>query len=64
MKEYLSLNTKIKEATIKLKNLGYVVITDDDIKFAILAEKKRIICNSANDFLKKATVLEKEKTSI
>ncbi len=37
-KEFISLPQRIKDATKKLKNAGYVVINDDDEKFAILAE--------------------------
>lgn len=58
MKEYISIPAKIKEATKKLKQIGYVVITEDDKNFAILAERKKIICNSSYEFLSIASELE------
>lgn len=50
--EYVSLPERIKTATQKLKNAGYVVVNDDDEKFAILAERKRFICKNCNEFFK------------
>lgn len=51
-KEFISLPTRIKEATLKLKNAGYVVINTNDEKFAILAERKKYLCKNHNEFLK------------
>lgn len=50
--QYVPLSIRIKEATQKLKDAGYVVFNDDDTKFAILAERKRYICKNLNDFFK------------
>jgi hypothetical protein len=50
--EYIPLSLRIKDATQKLKDAGYVVFNDDDTKFAILAEKQRHICKNVNDFFK------------
>ena len=51
-KEYIPLSLRIKEATQKLKEAGYSVINTNDDSFAILAEKKKIICNDHNEFFK------------
>lgn len=51
-KEFIPLPTRIKEATLKLKNAGYVVINTNDEKFAILAERKKYLCKNHNEFLK------------
>jgi tRNA G46 methylase TrmB len=51
-KEFIPLPARIKEATQKLKNAGYVVINTDDSKFAILAERKKYLCKDHNEFLK------------
>lgn len=51
-KEFISLPERIKEATKKLKSAGYVVINDDDEKFAILAERKKFICKDHKEFFK------------
>lgn len=51
-KEYVPLTIRIKDATVKLKNAGYVVINTNDEKFAILAERKRILCDNCNEFFK------------
>jgi hypothetical protein len=59
MKEYISISSKIKDATKSLKKIGYVVISDDDKTFAILAERKKIICNSSSEFLNIASELER-----
>jgi hypothetical protein len=48
--EYIPLRIRIKEATQKLKDAGYVVFNDDDSKFAILAERKRYICKNYTEF--------------
>ncbi len=56
-KEFISLPQRIKDATNKLKSAGYVVINDDDEKFAILAERKRFICKDHNEFFKITTQL-------
>jgi hypothetical protein len=50
--EYIPLSVRIKTATQKLKDAGYVVFNDDDTKFAILAERQRYICKNINDFFK------------
>jgi hypothetical protein len=47
---YIPMPLRIKEATKKLKNIGYVVFTEDDEKFAILAEKQKIVCNIKDFF--------------
>lgn len=57
MANFIPISFKIKDATKKLKEYGYVVITDDDERFAILAERKKIICTNVTDFLKKAAEL-------
>ena len=58
--EYRPLSIRIKEATQKLKDAGYVVFNDDDTKFAILAERKRYICKNAADFFKTTSKLTQE----
>jgi hypothetical protein len=51
-KYHIPLPTRIKDATIKLKQIGYTVINNDDENFAILAERKKFICNNTNEFFK------------
>jgi len=60
-KDYIPLSMRIKEATLKLKNAGYVVVNTDDEKFAILAERKRILCKDSNEFFKTTIELTKNK---
>lgn len=50
LKGNMPIPLRIKEATKKLKNIGYIVFTDDDEKFAILAEKQKFICNNTKEF--------------
>lgn len=61
MKNFIPLSIKIKNATKLLKENGYVVISDDDEKFAILAERKKILCNSPTDFFNKVLELTENK---
>ena len=61
--EHVPLSIRIKEATQKLKDAGYVVFNDDDTKFAILAEKKRFICKSLSDFFKTTIKLTENEKS-
>jgi hypothetical protein len=56
-KYHIPLPTRIKDATIKLKQIGYTVINNDDENFAILAERKKYICNNTNEFFKIAEQL-------
>lgn len=56
-KEYIPLSIRIKEATQKLKDAGYSVINNNDDSFAILAEKKKIICKDHNVFFKQTLKL-------
>jgi len=56
-RDFIPLSAKIKEATKKLQAAGYVVVNDDDEKFAILAERKRILCKDCNEFFKKTNEL-------
>ena len=51
-KEYIPLSIRIKEATQKLKESGYSVINTNDETFAVLAERKKIICKNHNEFFK------------
>lgn len=51
-KDYIPLAIRIKEATQKLKEAGYSVINTNDDSFAILAEKKKIICKNHIEFFK------------
>lgn len=60
-KEYIPLTTKIKDATVKLKNAGYVVINTNDETFAILAERKRILCNNCKEFFQATKELTENK---
>jgi hypothetical protein len=60
-KERKPMPLRIKEATQNLKNIGYVVFTEDNEKFAILAEKKKIICNNTKDFFSTVNNLLKNK---
>lgn len=61
-KEYVPLTSRIKDTETKLKKAGYVVINTNDEKFAILAERKKILCENHNEFFKvaKELILEKE----
>ena len=43
-KEFIPLSVRIKEAIKKLNEAGYIVFNTNDEKFAILAEKKKILC--------------------
>lgn len=58
--EYQPLSIRIKEATQKLKDAGFVVFNDDDTKFAILAERQRHICKNVTDFFKTTVKLTQE----
>ena len=58
-RDFTPLTIKIKDMIKKLKNAGYIVINTNNEKFAILAERKRIMCNNYNDFFKIATKLIK-----
>ena len=58
-KEYTPMPLRIKEATNKLKNIGYVVFTENDESFAILAEKQKIICNNTKEFFNAVEELTK-----
>jgi hypothetical protein len=58
-KEFIPLSVKIKNVTKKLKDSGYIVVNTNDEKFAILAERKKIMCNSHTEFFKAATELIK-----
>jgi len=58
-KDFTPLPIKIKDITKKLKDAGYVVVNTNDEKFAILAERKRILCGDHNEFFKKASELIK-----
>lgn len=60
-KDFIPLSIRIKESTEALKNIGYVVINTNDENFAILAERKRILCKGHIDFFKKAEKLINEK---
>lgn len=55
--EFIPISFKIKEAEKKLKAAGYVVINENDEKFAILAERQKITCNNTREFFKKALEL-------
>ena len=57
IKDIIPFSIRIKEATNKLKNAGYVVINNNDTTFAILAERKKIICKGPNEFFKITTEL-------
>lgn len=57
---YIPIPLRIKEATKKLKSAGYVVVNEDDEKFAILAERKKIICNNTKEFFNAVAELIKE----
>jgi CDP-diacylglycerol pyrophosphatase len=59
-KEFIPLATRIKDATKKLKDAGYTVISNNDDNFAILAEKKKILCKNHNEFFKVTLELTKE----
>ena len=59
-KDYVTFSKRIKDATSKLKNAGYVVINNDDESFAILAEKKKILCSTSNDFFRMVEELTKD----
>lgn len=60
-KEFIPLSIRIQEATQKLKNAGYVVVNTDDNKLAILAERKKIICDNYTDFFNTTIELTKAK---
>jgi hypothetical protein len=59
-KGYIPMPLRIKEATKKLKSIGYVVFTEDDEKFAILAEKQKIVCNNTKEFFNTVDKLTKK----
>jgi CDP-diacylglycerol pyrophosphatase len=59
-KDYIPLAIRIKEATQKLKEAGYSVINNDDKNFAILAERKKIVCKDHIEFFKNALKLTQE----
>lgn len=56
-KEYIPLSVRITEATKKLKDAGYTVFNTNDETFAILKERKKIMCKGHNDFFKQALKL-------
>lgn len=58
-KDFIPLSIKIKDVTKKLKDAGYIVVNTNDEKFAILAERKKILCDNHNDFFKAAIELIK-----
>lgn len=58
-KEFIPLSIRINEATKKLKESGYTVINNNDDNFAILAERKKILCKDHIEFLKTASELTK-----
>lgn len=49
-KDYIPLSIRIKDATQKLKEAGYTVINTNDETFAVLAERKKIMCKNHNEF--------------
>ena len=53
-------NESIEDATKKLKESGYIVVNTNDEKFAILAERKKILCKDTNEFFKNVNELTKE----
>ena len=57
IREYIPLSVRINEATKTLKNAGYTVISNNDDSFAILKERKKIICNNHNEFFKQTIKL-------
>ena len=59
-KEFIPLSARIKEATKKLKDAGYIVVNTNDEKFAILAERKKILCKDTNEFFNIVTELTKK----
>jgi len=60
MKRIIDLSNKVKQARTKLKDIGYHVFTDDFEKFAILAERKKIICKNKKEFFDKVDELTNE----
>lgn len=56
-KDFIPLTIKIKNVTKILKDAGYIVVNTNNEKFAILAERKKIMCNNYNDFFKIANEL-------
>jgi len=59
-KDFIPLSIRIKDATRKLKESGYIVVNTNDEKFAILAERKKILCKDTNEFFKNVNELTKE----
>jgi len=59
-KDFIPLSIRIKDATKKLKESGYIVVNTNDEKFAILAERKKILCKDTNEFFKNVNELTKE----
>lgn len=57
MREYIPLAIRINEAIKKLKDAGYSVISNKDDSFAILKERKKILCNNHNEFFKQTLKL-------
>lgn len=60
-KEFTPLSIRINEATKKLKDAGYVVVTTENDKLAILAERKKIICDNYTQFFDVTLELTKGK---
>ena len=60
-KEFIPLSVRIKDAILKLKDAGYIVFNTNDEKFAILAEKKKILCKDCNEFFHVTSELTKKK---
>lgn len=58
-KDFIPLSIRIKEATKKLKDSGYIVVNTNDEKFAILAERKKILCKDPTDFFRNVIELTK-----
>lgn len=61
MSNYIPLSVRINEATTKLKDAGYTVINNNDDSFAILKERKKIICKGHINFFKQTQKLTQSK---
>jgi len=59
MSNYVPLSIRITEATNKLKDAGYTVFNTNDETFAILKERKKIVCKGYNNFFKQVLKLTK-----
>lgn len=60
-KDFIPLSVRIKDATKKLKEYGYIVVNTNDEKFAVLAERKKILCKDYTDFFKVVIELTENK---